>query len=486
MTLTIQTAEDDLRQMTLTIEVDEARVVKAMQKKARELSREVNLPGFRPGKAPYDVIVRRIGEDVLRGEAVEDIIQPIFEEALEQEDIDPYARPTLENIDLKPLVLTFTVPLSPTVTLGDYRSLRQEVEEVTVTDEALEEALEYVRVRHQSIETVDRPAAAGDVVSISGHGRFTSPKPAAEGEEAAEEEADEADSADDNDIIFEEERLDILLDDKTLFPETPFVENLVGMSAGDHKEFNFTFADPYEHEADYAGREALFDVTVLEVKQRDLPELDDELARQEGDFETLEALRESLRDDLMRDAEGAAREKVLDDLIHQLMDGATMVYPPAAVDAQIDTMVDDFRSRLTRSGWQFQDYLNLQGITEDKLREDFSENAESQLKHQLALRQFILDEKLRVEVADIDEKIEKQVARFGNESISDSMRKYYRSGVGFDVISSEVLSEKAYERALAIFSGNAPDLAEAEEEAADAAVDAATDEVVDETTDEAE
>ncbi len=163
-----------------------------------------------------------------------------------------------------------------------------------------------------------------------------------------------------------------------------------------------------------------------------------------------------------------------------------MVYPPAAVDAQIDTMVDDFKSRLTRSGWQFQDYLNLQGITEEKLREDFSENAESQLKHQLALRQFILDEKLRVEVADIDEKIEKQVARFGNESISDSMRKYYRSGVGFDVISSEVLSEKAYERALAIFSGNAPDLAEAEEEAADAAVDAATDEVVDETTDEAE
>src|SRR5690606_10780269 len=110
--------------------------------------------GFRPGKAPYDVIVRRIGEETLRGEAIEDIIQPIFEEALEQEDIDPYARPTLEDIEPKPLVLKFTVPLSPVVTLGEYRSIRQEVEGVTVTDEALEEALEYVRIRHQSIETV--------------------------------------------------------------------------------------------------------------------------------------------------------------------------------------------------------------------------------------------------------------------------------------------------------------------------------------------
>lgn len=462
MTLTIQTTEDDLRQLTLTIEVDEARVTKAMQMKARELGREINVPGFRPGKAPYDVIVRRIGEETLRGEAIEDIIQPIFEEALEQEDIDPYARPTLEDIEPKPLVLKFTVPLSPVVTLGEYRSIRQEVEGVTVTDEALEEALEYVRIRHQSIETVERPAEAGDVVSISGYGRFSTPKPAAEGEEAPE-----SDEAAENEIIFEEERLEILLDDKTLFPDTPFVENIVGMAAGDQKEFGFTFADPYEHEADYAGREATFDVTVLEVKRRDLPALDDELAKQEGDFETLDAMRESLRGDLMREAEGAAKEKVIDDMIHHLMEGATMIYPPAAVDAQIDSMVEDFKNRLSRSGWQFQDYLNLQGLTEESLREDFRENADSQLRHQLALRQFILDEKLQVKAADIDALIDERIGRFDNESIRESMRNYYRSGNGFDMLSSEVLSNKAYERILAIFSDNAPDLSEIDGEAAD-------------------
>ncbi len=464
MTLTIQTSEDELRQLTLNIEVDEDRVRKAMQKKARELSREVSLPGFRPGKAPYDVLVRRIGEDTLRAEAVEDLVQPVFEEALEQEGIEPYARPTLEDIELNPVVFKFTIPLTPTVVLGDYRSIRQEVEDVRVTDEALNEALEYVRMRHQVIEPVERPAEAGDVVAISGSGKFTAPKPAAESEEesAASEEA-----VAEGETIFDEERLDILLDDKTLFPETPFVDNVIGMSAGDQKQFSFTFPDPYEHDVEYAGREAAFDVTVLEVKRRELPELDDELAKLEGKYESLDELRAGLKDDLAKTAENAAKEKTIDDMIHHLIEGATMVYPPAAIEAQIDEMLEDFKGRLARSGWKYEDYLNLQGMTEENLRADFNENAEDQLRHQLALRQFILDEKLRVEAADVDGLIEERVARFDNPGLRDSMRNYYRSGQGFDLISSEVLSNKAYERARAIFSGNAPDLAALVDEAAD-------------------
>lgn len=464
MTLTIQTSEDELRQLTLNIEVDEDRVRKAMQKKARELSREVSLPGFRPGKAPYDVLVRRIGEDTLRAEAVEDLVQPVFEEALEQEGIEPYARPTLEDIELNPVVLKFTIPLTPTVVLGDYRSIRQEVEDVQVTDEALNEALEYVRMRHQVIEPVERPAEAGDVVAISGSGKFTAAKPAAESEEesAASEEA-----AAEGETIFDEERLDILLDDKTLFPETPFVENVIGMSAGDQKQFSFVFPDPYEHDVEYAGREAAFDVTVLEVKRRELPELDDELAKLEGKYESLDELRAGLKDDLAKTAENAAKEKTIDDMIHHLIEGATMVYPPAAIEAQIDEMLEDFKARLARSGWKYEDYLNLQGMTEENLRADFNENAEDQLRHQLALRQFILDEKLRVEAADVDGLIEERIARFDNPGLRDSMRNYYRSGQGFDLISSEVLSNKAYERARAIFSGNAPDLAALVDEAAD-------------------
>ncbi|MBX7251833.1 MAG: trigger factor [Candidatus Promineofilum sp.] len=473
MTLTIQTAEDDKRQLTLTIEVDEARVQKAMQQKARELSREINLPGFRPGKAPYDVVVRRIGADTLRGEAVEDLVQPVFEEALSQADIDPYAQASLDDIQIKPLTLTFTVPLSPTVTLGDYRERRQELEAVSVSDEAVQEALEHVQSHHQVIETVERPAAEGDVVAISGRGHLAARPPAAEADagEAAEAEttedmATETEAAGDE-VLFDEERLDILLDPKTLFPDTPFVENLVGLSVGDQKQFSITFPDPYEPEPDHAGREARFDVTILEVKKRELPPIDDELAKLDGRHETLDELRQALRVELTREAEDTEKERLIEEMTDYLLEDAQLVYPPAAIESQLDDMVEDFKNRLARSGWEFQDYLNLQGMTEESLREDFRENAENQLRHQLALRQFILDEHVRIDAADLEPMIEERVARFDNEGLRESLRNYYRSGQGLDAISGAVLSNKVYERIRAILSGEAPDLATLAAEAAE-------------------
>ena len=466
MTLTIQTAEDDKRQLTLTIEVDEARVQKAMQQKARELSREINLPGFRPGKAPYDVVVRRVGEDMLRGEAIEDLVQPVFEEALNQAEIDPYAQATLDDIQPKPLTLTFTVPLSPTVTLGAYRERRQELEAVSVSDEALQEALEHVQSHHQVIEVVERPAAEGDVVTLSGRGDLVALPATAEAETTADV-ATEADAAGDettkaeagDEVLFDEERLEILLDPKTLFPDTAFVENLVGLSAGDQKQFSITFPDPYEPEPEHAGREARFDVTVLEVKKRELPPIDDELAKLDGRHETLDELRETLRSDLTHEAEDAEKERLIEEMTDYLLEDAQLVYPPAAIESQLDDMVADFKNRLARSGWEFQDYLNLQGMTEESLREDFRENAESQLRHQLALRQFILDEHIRISAADLEPMIEERVARFDNESLRESLRNYYRSGQGLDAISGAVLSNKVYERIRAILSGEAPDLA---------------------------
>lgn len=478
MTLTIHTEEDKQRQLTLTITVDEARVQDAMRAKARELGKEFRIPGFRPGKAPYAVIARRIGEDTLRAETIEDLIQPVFEEALEQENIDPYARPTLEDIEQEPVVFKFTIPLSPEVKLGGYRETRRDVEQVEVTDEAVQEALEYAQSRHQQLETVDRPAEEGDVVTISGSGQFTSPAPTEAEEETAEEEgAEEAEETEETEetetpapeessegeMIFREESLEVLLDPEALFPQTPFVENLIGMSVGDQKTFTFTFPEEYELESDFSGREAKFDITVLEVKNREVPPIDDELAKLEGDYEDLEAFKEALRAQLAEQAQESAKEKLIEEMTDTLLEDVEMVYAPASVEAQIDDMVEDFKNRLTRSGWQPQDYLQLQGMTEETLREDFRENAETQLKRQLALRQFILDEKLRVGAADIDNLIEARVERFsGNETLQNSMRDFYRTGSGFEAISSEVLRDKVYERIVAILSGEAPDPAELE------------------------
>lgn len=466
MTLTIQTTEDSQRQLTLTIEVEEARVQKAMREKARSLSRDISLPGFRPGKAPYDVVVRRVGEATLRAEAIEDLIQPVFEEAMADTGADMYGRPSLDNIDPQPLVFTFTVPLSPVVTLGDYRSHRKEIEPIAVTDEAVQEALEYAQGRRANLEAVDRPAEAGDVVTIGGLGTLAPAAPA-EGETPAVE-ADET--------IFREEHAEVLLDSKTLFPGTPFVDNLVGMSVGEQKTFSFTFTGEQEYEKDFAGREANFDITMLEIKRRELPPLDDDFAKSEGNFETLDDLRAEIRQELTSQAEESQKETTIEEMIDYLVEDATIVYPPAAVDLQIDDMVEDFKNRLQRSSWDMADYLQLNGQTEETLREDFRENAERSLKRQLALRQMILEERVRVEVADIEGLIEERVARFDNDVLKDSMREYYRSGRGFDSISSEVLRDKIFDRIKAILSGDAPDLDQLEAEAlADAAAAEALD-----------
>lgn len=486
MTLKIQTEQDEQRQLKMTIEVPEERVQQQMRRTARKLAREINLPGFRRGKAPYNVIVSRVGRDTLRAEAIEEMIQPVFEEALDEVEPEIYAQANFDDMELEPFVLTFTIPLTPEVTLGDYRSLRKDIEPATVTDEALEDALERVRTRHQVLEEVSRPAEAGDLVTISGKGELIS---APDDEEEAPEEIEEPETADETDadealseeeadeilaeanqsVIFNEERLDVIMDSEKAFAGTDFVDNVIGMSTGEEKTFTITFPEDFEDE-ELARKEAEFTISVLNVQSRDVPELTDELAKEEGDYETVEDLKEALQEQLLEQAEAEAKNELIEDMIDDLLEDATIVYPPAAVEQEIDDMIENYKNQALRSGWQWEDFLKLQGLQEEDIREDFRDAAAERLSRQLALRQFIFDEKLRIQEEDVEAMIDERVGMFGdNQELADSMRDYYRSGPGFDMLSSEVLMDKAYERMKAILSGEAPDLDELEE--AEAEVD---------------
>ncbi|MBE2225115.1 MAG: trigger factor [Anaerolineae bacterium] len=467
MTLTVHTEEDEQRQLALTVEVPEDDVKQAMRQAARKLAGEVRVPGFRKGKAPYSVIVSRVGEEYLRSEAIEDLVQPSFEEALQEIDVIPYAQPSLDNIEPNPLVFKFTVPLEPTVALDEaYRELRKDVEAVEITDEAIDEALEQIQIRHQVVEPVERAVESGDLISLSGKGVLA---PAAkeddgdgdgDGETAVVEPTEET--------LFNEEQIELLMDAEILFPGTPFVENLLGLTAGDEKSFSFTFPEDFDEE-ELAGREASFEITVLDVKSRTLPELNDELAQLEGAFETLAELRESLQDNLKTQAESEAKNELIEGMIDDLVEKATIVYPPAAVEDEIDSLVRNMKQQMERSGWLWDDYLKIQGLNEETVRDNFRKNAEESLKRRLVLRQFIISEKLSVKAEDVDAKIEERIVDFGdNEDLRNSMRQYFSTGYGFDMLSSEILMDKMAARAKAIYMGEAPDLAELEAaEAAD-------------------
>jgi trigger factor len=446
VTLTIRTEEDEQRQLKVTVEVAEERVQQAMRKKARSLAREVNVPGFRKGKAPYNVILNRFGVEAVRADAIEDMVQDVVVETMDEIEAEPYLQPTLDDLQMEPLVMQLTVPLEPTVVLGDYRAIRKELEPVEVTEEALEEALERVQARHQILEDVDRPAALGDLVTLHGAGKT------------------DDDEAED---IWHHHDSELLLDPEKVFPGLPVVENIVGMSAGEEKQFRFTFPEDYEEE-ELAGRDAVFDVSISLVQSRELPELTDELVKEDGEFETVEELKQGLAEQLQEQAERQAKSDMMDEFVDDLLVEAEINYPPAAVTSEIEDTVENFKNQVTRSGWKWEDYLQLQGETEASLGEQVREDAEERVRRGLVLRQFIREEKLAVDSADIDASIEKRLDSFGeDEELRDRLRSFFTQGQGLESMSSEILLEKTQERIEAIVTGNAPDLEALEEAVAD-------------------
>ena len=457
MALTIHQEEDAQRQLQVKVEVPEERVQKEMRRKARVLARELHVPGFRPGKAPYNVIVSRVGEDALRAEAADGLLQAVFQEMLEEIAVEPYAQVKADNPQMNPLTFEFVVPLSPVTELGDYRSIRQAKEVVAVTDEAVADALEHLRTHHEVVEPVDRPVQAGDIATVGGTGSFVDANGNAQ-------------------PLFNEERTDLLMDEDVLFKGTPFVAGLLGHEAGDGVEIAFTFPEDYDDDT-LAGRDASFQLTILDVKKRELPELDDDLAKQDGKYETLDELRDALRSELEKQAEQQARNDFLEQMLDEMLALATLNYPPAALEAELDELVEDLKTQVTRSGWEWDDYLRLQNESEEALREQMQENAATRLKRNLILTKFAVEEKLTLAEDAMAAAIEKQVSGFEQEGLRDYMRNYFLNGPGRETLASQLLMDLIVDRLEAIGAGNAPDLDALVEEAETTAAEASADEV---------
>jgi trigger factor len=439
VTLTIHSEEDSERQLKVTVEVPEERVQAQMRRTARSLSKEIRIPGFRRGKVPYNVLVNRVGEKALRADAIEEMIEPVFMEALDDIDEIPYRQPSLDNVEFEPLILKMTIPLEPTIVLGEYRSTRKELTEVEVTEGALEEALDQLRASFQELEEVERPGEIGDMLTVSGSGIV---------------------DAENGEVIWSEENTDLLMDPAKTFPELPFVENIVGISAGEDTEFSVTFPDDYPEE-ELVGKEALFSVSVSKVQSRTLPELDDELAQKAGEYQTVDELREAMDKELLSQAEGRARSELLDEWVDELLEDAELVYPPAVMESELDSMVSDFKEQITRSGWQWEDFLKLQGESEQSLRENWQEGAAERIRRGLVLREFTRLEQLEVQASDVDEMVDKRLEQYGdNEELQEQLRTVLTKGQGLESMSNDILMEKIINRVEEIVSGSAPDLDE--------------------------
>lgn len=348
----------------LEIEVEAEKFEQGMQKAFARNAKKFNIPGFRRGKAPRHLVERYYGEQVLYEDAINEVCPDAYEQAVEENDIHPVDRP---EIDIKQigkgqsLIFTAKVTVRPDVELGEYKGIEVEKSTAVVTDEDVDKEIEKVRERNSRLITVeDRPAASGDTVTIDFEGFIDGT--AFEGGKGTD--------------------YDLALGSGTFIPG--FEDQLVGVSKGEEKEVNVTFPEDY-HNKDLAGKPAVFKVTVKEIKLRELPDLDDEFAKDVSEFDTLEEYKADLRKKLLDKAEHMAHHENEDKVVAKVVENATVDIPPVMIERQIDNMVYDFRMSLMYQGLDLEKYLEIMGMDMNSFRDQFRKRAEQEVKTQLVL-----------------------------------------------------------------------------------------------------
>lgn len=416
-------------QVLIEIEVDPDQMEKSLDKAYRKLVQKVNVPGFRKGKTPRHMLERHLGPGRLLEEAIDIIIPEAYNKAIEDEDIDAIGQPKIEVTATDPLAFKATVPIRPTVDLGDYKSIRIPREPVEVDEKDIDESIEELRRRYAIHEPVDRPVAMGDI--IRGDIRIE-----VEGREVYKDEDTE---------------LHLHADDRVvLLPG--FKEGVVGAVKDEAKNVEVTLPD--DAESSLAGKTATVNIVVREVKEERLPETNDEFAQGVGEgFPTLEALKERLRSDLRARLEAQAEDKYRDAALTALVENAAKLeYPPVIVEREVNRFLED---QAHNSGMELDRYLELIKKTPEEVREELTPSATERVKRSLVLSQLSDDENIEVTEQDIDNEIDRLVsgASASDPEQIERYRAIFRSAEARASISRSLLTRKTLDRLTEITSG---------------------------------
>ncbi|MDP9236895.1 MAG: trigger factor [Chloroflexota bacterium] len=408
----------------MTIEVEPERLDKEREKALRKLSPRAKVPGFRPGKAPAAMVRRYFGEDRILDEALDSLVPVVYREAVEaDESIDPIARPRLVVATTEPLVVKATIPVRPTVELGDYRSVRVKAEPVVVDDERVEETLRLLRKRAATLEPIERELAWNDIARINLTGT-----------------ASEA-------PLVEQQDIEIQLTEErdVLFPG--FEEALLGHKKGEAVEFDLTVPEE-AMSAKFAGKAAHFVVSILETKEEVLPALDDEFTKQVGEgYETVDALRERVREDIRKNLEEQQNNRYHDEILRELVDRATIEFPPIMAEVEVDRMLHDQAGHVEK-GEDLERYLAGIGKTEEEVRAELRPIAEIRLRRSLVLSQLTGAEDIQVSDEDIDAEIEKMTASAGAQG--QQLRQLFGSDEARATMRRNLLTRQTLERLVEI------------------------------------
>jgi len=376
--MNVTSVEKNGNQATVVVEIDKELMESGVQKAYLKARKNIMIPGFRKGKAPRKMIESMYGAHVFYEDGLEEIFPEIYDFAIAKQDFKAIGRPSLTDMQISEdnvVTLTLTTDLYPEVTLGDYKGLEVEKAEATVTDEQVQAELDRMARNVASTETVERAAEMGDTANIDFEGF-------------------------DNGVPFnggKGENFDLKLGSGSFVPG--FEEQVVGMSAGEEKDIDITF--PEDYHAELAGKAVVFHVKCNKVTTTNVPALDDELAKDVSEFETLEELKADLRAKALENAQKQIDSAFEQAAVEKAAENVTVDMPNALIEIELDTQMERFAYQLQMSGYSMEQYAKMMGGDLNTMRNAFRPAAEKQAKINVMLEKIVEVEGITVSEEDL-------------------------------------------------------------------------------------
>ena len=392
-----QEKTENKNELKLTFTVPASRFEEAIQEVFKKSAKYFNIPGFRKGKAPFKIVERYYGDSIFYEDAFNELAPVVYDEEIKENKIEVASRPQVDVVQMekgKDLIFTAIVATKPEVKLGKYKEIPLKKIEYKVTDEDIDHEINHMAEHNSRMVTVeDREVKDKDIVTIDFEG-FTDGKPF-EGGKA--------------------ENHELTIGSKTFI--SGFEDQIIGMKIGEEKDIKVTFPKDY-FSKDLAGKEATFHVVLHGIKEKQLPTIDDEFAKDVSEFDTLKELKDSIKEKMEKENEERAKHETEDAAIEEVCKNTNIDIPEGMIELEIDNIMQNLDQRLNYQGLNLEQYLKMMGKSEGDFRKDYKEQAEKNVKTRLVLEQIVKDEKIKEDEKYIKEKLEEMAKQY-NRKVED-------------------------------------------------------------------
>lgn len=412
---------ENANEVKFEITVEAEKFDNAIKKVYFQSAKYFNIPGFRKGKAPMQIVEKYYGKEIFYEDAFNEVAQGALEEAIAENKLEIVARPEIDEIKQmekgKDLIFTVVLQTKPEAELGKYKGIEIPKIEYNVTDKDIEHELEHMQEHNSRLVSIeDRPVEKGDIVTIDFEG-FADGK-AFEGGKA--------------------ENYELEIGSNTFIPG--FEDQIIGMKLEEEKDVNVKFPKEY-FSKDLADKEATFKVKLHEIKKKELPKLDDEFAKDASEFDTLKELKEDIKKKLEKQNEDRTKYETEEAVVKALCENTKVDIPSGMIEAEVDRMYKDLETRLSYQGAKLEQYLKMMGKTEEEVKKEYEPQAKEGIKSRLAIEAVIKAEKIEATDKEVEDKLKEMAKSYGKENDKEFLKNENVK----NYIKESIESEKALE-----------------------------------------